>query len=214
MAELEGLERQILRSNLWRQLTQRVTLPWTLRFATLPDEAYVLEVGSGGGFNAEVMLDRFPRWRLVATDYDPDMVELCTKRLTRFGDRVEVRQADATQLSLPDDSFDMVVSVFVWHHVEDWRRATAECERVLRPGGRLLLVDFVAARLPAFFTKLFPPTSRYRMRDVRAALQVAGFPRWRVDILATLLYRLLAEKGTIDHVKPADRSVPTTGRAS
>lgn len=214
MAELEGLERRVLRSGFWRQLTQRVTLPWALRFASLPDDARVLEVGSGGGFNAEVMLDRFPRWRLVATDYDPDMVALCAERLARFGDRVEVRQADATALPLPDGSFDIVVSIFVWHHVEDWPRAISECERVLRPGGRLLLVDFVVASLPAFFTKLFPPTSRYRMRDVRAALQEAGFRRWRAKTLAAVLYRLLAEKRSIAETAPAGRSAQGSERAS
>lgn len=82
MAELEGLERHVLRSNAWGQVTQRFTLPWILGFASLPEEARVLEVGSGGGFNAEVMLERFPGWRLVATDYDPEMVELCANRLS------------------------------------------------------------------------------------------------------------------------------------
>lgn len=195
MAELEGFEKHVLRSGAWKHLTQRVTLPWVLRFASLPQEAQVLEVGSGGGFNAEVMLELFPGWRLVATDYDPEMVELCAERLVRFGDRVEVRQADAAKLAIPDVSFDIVVSIFVWHHVEDWPRATAECARVLRSDGRLVLADFVAARLPAIVTRFFPPMSRYRMRDVRAALGEVGFARWRAETLAGLVYRLEAEAG-------------------
>lgn len=214
MAELEGLEKHVLRSGAWKHLTQRVTLPWVLRFASLPEEAQVLEVGSGGGFNAEVMLELFPGWRLVATDYDPEMVELCAERLVRFGDRVEVRQADAAKLALPDASFDIVVSIFVWHHVEDWPRATAECARVLRPDGRLVLADFVAARLPAIVTKFFPPMSRYRLRDVRAALGEAGFARWRADTLAGLVYRLVAEEGSADDVRASGGSLPVGKRDS
>lgn len=206
MAELEGLEKRVLRSDVWKRLTQSVTLPWILRFAALPEKAEVLELGSGGGFNAEVMLERFPGWRLMATDFDPEMVELCARRLARFGDRVDVRQADAAKLPLPDASFDIVISIFVWHHVEDWPRATAECARVLRPGGRLVLLDFVAAHLPAIVARLFPPMSRYRMRDVRAALREAGFARWRVDTLARLVYRLVAVSPSANGAQASDAS--------
>ena len=209
MAELEGLERHVLRSNAWGQVTQRFTLPWILGFAALPEKAEVLEVGSGGGFNAEVMLERFPGWRLVATDYDPEMLELCAKRLSRFGDRVEVREADAAKLALRDDSFDIVISILVWHHIEDWPQATAECARVLHPGGQFLLVDFVAARLPAIITRFFPPMSRYRMRDVRAALRDAGFTRWRVQTSAGIVYRLVAEAGFAKGARSPDGIGPT-----
>lgn len=193
MAELEGLERHVLRSGLWKNLTQCVTLPWVLRFADLPEKASVLEVGSGGGFNAEIFLERFPGWRLVASDYDPEMVELCRDRLARFEDRVEARQADATHLPFPDASFDVVASIFVWHHVEDWPRATMECARVLRPGGRLLLVDLLAGVFPAPVARLFPPMSRYRLRDIKAVLRQSAFARWRIDAIGHLLYRMVAE---------------------
>lgn len=114
MAELEGIERHVLRSGFWKVLTQRLTLPWVLRFADLPEQASVLEVGSGGGFNAEVFLKRFPRWILTISDYDPEMVDLSRDRLARFPNVFDFRQADATQLPFSDDSFDVVISIFVW----------------------------------------------------------------------------------------------------
>lgn len=193
MAELEGLEKVVLKSGLWRNLTQRVTIPWVLRFAQPPERASVLEVGSGGGFNAEVFLEQFPGWRLTASDYDPEMVALGRERLAHFGDQVEIRQADATELPMASGSFDVVVSIFVWHHIEDWPRAMAECARVLRPGGQLILVDFLGAVFPAPVARFFPPMARYRMRDVRDALTAAGFARWRVDRIGRILYRLVAE---------------------
>ncbi len=159
-------------------------------------------------------LERFPAWRLLATDYDAEMIELCEERLPRFGDRVEVRQADATKLEMPDASVDLVVSIFVWHHVEEWTRATAECARVLRPGGRLLLVDFVSARQPTVVTRLFPPMSRYRMREVRSALRDAGFARWRATTTAGLVFRLVAENRSEDGFQAVRSSVPNVERAS
>ena len=193
MAEMEGLEKRVLKSGLWKNLAQRFTIPWVLRFARPPHQGVVLEVGSGGGFNAEVFLERFPGWRLVASDYDPEMVALCKERLARFDDRIEVRQADATDLPMASGSFDIAVSIFVWHHIEDWPSATAECARVLRPGGRLILADLLGAVFPSPVARLFPPMARYRLRDVRAALSAAGFARWRIDRVGRILYRLVAE---------------------
>ncbi len=194
MPEMEGLEKRVLRSGMWKSLTQKAILPWILRFADLPEDARALEVGSGGGFNAEVLLERFPDWRLTASDYDPEMVDLARRRLARFSDRANVEQADATSLAFPGGIFDVVIAIFVWHHVGDWREATAEVARVLRPGGTLLLVDLAAGFFPAPVAKLFPPTTRYRVSEVRDAFAGAGFSKWKIAPAGPLLYRALARK--------------------
>lgn len=196
MPELQRLERRVLQSGLWKTLTQRLTLPWALRIAPLPTDADVLEVGSGGGFNAEVFLQRFPGWRFTASDYDPEMVTLTRTRLGRYGSRLRVEQADATTLAFPDASFDVMISMFVWHHVGDWRKALAESARVLRPGGKLLLVDLTSAFFPPPVAKLFPPMSHYSIRDVRIAIPKAGFARWRISSIGPFLYRALAQTAT------------------
>jgi ubiquinone/menaquinone biosynthesis C-methylase UbiE len=53
-----------------------------------------------------------------------------------------VRQADIYDLALPKDSFDAVIIHQVLHYLDDGGRAVREAARVLRPGGRLLVVDF------------------------------------------------------------------------
>lgn len=196
MPEMQGLEKRLLQSSLWKALTQRVTLPWALRAGPLPEQADVLEVGSGGGFNAEVFLGRFPDWRLTASDYDPDMVERARAHLGRFGGRVGVERADATSLAFPGDSFDLVISIFVWHHVGDWRKATAECARVLRPGGSLLLVDLTSSCFPRPVAKLFPPAAYYALSELRDAMQQAGFIGWEPSTIGPFLYRVLAQSPT------------------
>ena len=57
-----------------------------------------------------------------------------------------VRQGDIYELALPKDSFDVVVVHQVLHFLDDGARAIHEAARVLRPSGRLLVVDFAAAR--------------------------------------------------------------------
>lgn len=190
---MDGFERRTLESGAWRVVTQRAILPWVLRFADLPNRATVLEIGSGAGYNAEVFLARYPQWDFTATDYDVEMVEQTAARIARFGDRARAEQADATALPYADGSFDLAVSIGVWHHVGSWEKALSECARVLRPGGRLLLVDL----LPTFFkgplAKLFPPVRTYTISEMRAQLADAGFARFRVRAAGSLWYRLVAE---------------------
>lgn len=188
--KMEGLERRLLMSGAWRLLTQRTVLPWVLRFADLPERADVLEIGSGAGFEAEALLDRFPGWRLVATDYDEEMVALASARVTRFGERVRVEQADATMLSYLEGAFDLIVAIFVWHHLGAWEGALTEARRVLRDAGQLLLVD-VLEGFP--IPPLGSPGRMYGLPELRAALSEAGFARWRVRSEGALWYRLLAE---------------------
>lgn len=203
MPEMEGLEKRMIEGDRWRLVTQRAVLPWVLRFADLPARADVLEVGCGAGYNAEVFCDRYPGWRYTATDIDPDMIARAGARLQRFGRFVRAEVADATKLPYDDDAFDLAISIGVWHHVGDWEAALADCARVLRPGGWLLLVDL----LPGFFkgplAKLFPPARTYTLNEMRAQLAAAGFARFRLRAAGTLWYRMVAET-------PRDGEAPAT----
>jgi SAM-dependent methyltransferase len=190
---MDELEKRALTSDAWRLVTQRAILPWVLRFADLPVRADVLEIGCGAGYNAEMFCDRYPGWHFTAADIDPDMVARARDRLARFSRYVDAEVADATALPFEDDSFDLVISIGVWHHVGSWEKALIECARVLRPGAWLLLVDL----LPGFFkgplAKLFPPPRAYTIGELREQLGAAGFARFRLRAAGTLWYRMVAE---------------------
>ena len=71
------------------------------------------------------------------------MLLLARDRLERAGLRnCSVRQGDIYDLPLANDSFDVVILHQVLHFLDDGARAIREAARVLRPGGRLLVVDF------------------------------------------------------------------------
>ena len=190
---MDGTEKRLLASEAWRVLAQRGVVPWISHFHDLTPDGDVLEIGSGAGFNAETFLDRYPWWRFTASDADPEMVAACAARLARFGPRVRVEHADATKLPYADATFDLVISLGVWHHVGDWERALAECRRVLRPGAHLLVADL----LPGFFVgpvgRAFPPVRSYTLGAMRAQLADAGFARFRMRAAKDLWYRLIAE---------------------
>jgi len=95
----------------------------------------ILEVGCGTGEFAARLLGEHPTATLVATDQSMRMVNL-----TRKGG-VDARVADVMDLPFDDARFDVVVAMWMLYHVPDLYRALAQVRRVLRPGGRLVLVD-------------------------------------------------------------------------
>jgi ubiquinone/menaquinone biosynthesis C-methylase UbiE len=148
MPEMSPFEQRFCRSAPWRWFAGSIVLPWALQGQQMSGD--VLEIGGGSGAMAAELVRLFPDVRLTATDYDDSMVEAARDRLREFGARVEVQQADATQLPFPDESFDAVVSFIMLHHVIDWEKAIAEAVRVLRPGGRLLGFDLLAGKAMRF----------------------------------------------------------------
>ena len=105
-------------------------------------EGEVLEVAIGTGRN----LPHYPQGiRLTGIEFSPAMLELASRQADQLGHKVDLRLGDAQALDLPDASFDTVVCTLSLCAIPDERRAIAEMRRVLRPGGRLLLLDHVAA---------------------------------------------------------------------
>ena len=141
MPEMSALARSFCTSPPYRALARWVLLPWALQGLSLSGEA--LEIGSGSGAMAAQLLRKFPALRLVATDYDPEMVAVAERSLARFGQRATAQRVDAAALPFPDGRFDVVLSFAMLHHVGDWAGATAEAIRVIRPGGYFVGYDLL-----------------------------------------------------------------------
>ena len=105
-----------------------------------PVEA-LLDLGTGTGRMLELFGPDIERG--LGLDLSLDMLALARARLDRAGLRhCTVRQGDIYDLALPKNSFDLVIVHQVLHFLDDGGRAVREAARVLRPGGRLLVVDF------------------------------------------------------------------------
>jgi SAM-dependent methyltransferase len=103
-----------------------------------------LDVGCGPAFLAcELGHEVGPGGRIVGLDESPEMLEAARARIAREGlaNRVEVQEGDAARLAFPAAAFDFVTAVQVYLYVPDVGGALEEAARVLRPGGRLAVVD-------------------------------------------------------------------------
>jgi ubiquinone/menaquinone biosynthesis C-methylase UbiE len=138
----------------------------------------VLEVGAGTGLN----LDHYPQAvRLTLLEPDPHMRRRLEERAARLGDPVEVVAGIAESLPFPDASFDAVVSTLTLCSVRDAGLAVAEARRVLRPGGRFLLLEHVRGEgARALLQDVLALPSRLLMqcspnRRTADAVRAAGF---------------------------------------
>jgi SAM-dependent methyltransferase len=106
----------------------------------LPDA--VVELGSGVGANLRYLA---PGSRLIAVEPNPAMHPRLRRAARRRGVLLDVRQVPAERTDLPDASAEVVVSSLVLCTVHDVDRVLAEVRRVLRPGGRFVFLEHVAA---------------------------------------------------------------------
>jgi SAM-dependent methyltransferase len=134
-------------------------------FAALLDLGDVLDVGSGDGSAASSLA---PYCRsLTCIDKNERMIEVASERLQRFC-HVNARVADVHDLPFVEASFDAVLLFHTLTYAENPARALGECARVLRPGGRLVLLCLDEHRqqeMTAPYGERHPGFSPQRIRD-------------------------------------------------
>ena len=100
----------------------------------------VADLGCGTGQLSETIAPHV--WRVVAVDGSADMLDAARTRLHGLPN-VDIRQGDLEALPLETEALDAAMLSLVLHYSPDPARALAEVARVLRPGGRLLIVDML-----------------------------------------------------------------------
>lgn len=141
----------------------------------------VLDVGCGTGLH----LDLYRKYQcaLHGIDPSPSMLEIAHKRL---GDAAELHRGDASDMPYQDGSFDLVITMLALHEMNPVTRSSVvhEMKRVLKPGGRMLLIDFHPGPILPFqgwVTKLIITVSeiaagREHFRNYRQFMAVRGLP--------------------------------------
>lgn len=169
--EMNPLLKTFVNSPLWAALLERWFLPPL--FAAMPRAPRrILEIGCGRGDTTRMLLERFPEATIAATDFDAAQVALAAKRVV--SGRVAFSRADAAELPFPDASFDLVVELNTFHHVERWVTAFGECGRVLAPGGAMALMDEPLRFWNPVFRRLDRPDAVFSRDEFLFAAADAG----------------------------------------
>ena len=146
-------------------------------FLSLLGEGWVVgDLGCGTGRTTE-MLVPFVR-QVIAVDGSDAMLESARRRLGD-ADRVSLRQGDLESLPITDRSLDLAVLLLTLHHVPDPGAVLREAHRVLKPGGRFLLVDMLPHAHEEYRQEMGHVWLGFSAERVRQELAQAGFDSLR-----------------------------------
>lgn len=121
----------------WRQEQEK------LSYYGLKDGMKILEVGSGPGFITEKLLKDYKNSHITALEINEDFIKYTKSHLKTEHDdnRLRLVHGDITDSNLQNESFDFVFVRLVLQHLENPEVAINEIYRVLKPGGKLVVID-------------------------------------------------------------------------
>ncbi len=167
----------------WSFYVDSTTRETMARLVVQPSDR-ILDVGCGTGELLARIAAKYPAARLAGLDPVPEMLEVARSKLSPA---VDLQVGWANALPWPDRSFEVVVSCNMFHYVTRPVAAVKEMERVLVPGGKILITDwcddYLACRLCNLYLRL---TSRahyktYRQHECADLLSKAGHGRARIE---------------------------------
>ncbi|MCP4246806.1 MAG: metalloregulator ArsR/SmtB family transcription factor [bacterium] len=142
--------------------------------ALLPEHWTVADVGAGTGYLLPLLTARFDH--VIAVDPVPDMLEIARSHpaLGR-ADNVEYRTGDLSKLPISDGQVDLALAILVLHHVPSPPEALAELRRIVKPGGRLLVVEQAAHQCAEFHERMQDRWWGFEPGELSGEIERAGF---------------------------------------
>jgi ubiquinone/menaquinone biosynthesis C-methylase UbiE len=173
----------------WRPYIN-ATLDAVLEVLTLRGDEAVLDVPCGTGELERGLLAKWPNLRLTGVDLSTGMLERA--RGKDVDCRVRWIEADVNFLPLTDQTFDYVVCANSFHYFQTPQQSLSELRRVLRPGGKLVLIDwcddYFACKLCSLWLRWTDPAfyRTYSLRRcsslvIQAELQIEEACRFRAN---------------------------------
>lgn len=173
----------------WSRTYDRSWLQWMifhpshelmLKHLRASDER-LLDIGCGTGQFLSRAVREFPNLQAVGLDLSAKMLDQGRPRFAAAGEQVAVVRGDSERLPFGNDTFDVVTCCHSFHHYPRQAAAVAEMYRVLRPGGRLMLIDGDRDRpwgwlvFDVVVTTLEGGVHHCSGRELRELFRLAGF---------------------------------------
>ena len=179
---LEGLERAVVFNRLRAAIGLRWELPRLLQGVTIPLGGRCLEIGTGMGWGTLGIIQRYPSLTAIASDYDQAILPVARAYIQQHAPTMHVAfcRANAKAFPFPDGTFDVVLALYVLHHVAGYREALRDISRVLKPGGCFLFIDVVRIPFLPRLRTVVPPDGLPSKSELTDLLVETGFgiERW------------------------------------
>jgi ubiquinone/menaquinone biosynthesis C-methylase UbiE len=174
---------------------------WGLTKVEIGLEFVILDVGCGGGKTLSLLAQLAPNGKVFGIDHSLDMVEYSKKVNKKLvtKNRVEIVEGSVEKMGFPNDYFDLVTAFETYYFWTNFFDALKEIKRVLKPGGKLLLVNEMVQDGVYEVTnaKLIEQTHvcLIPLEEIRKVMQSVGFVGVHVFIKAESAWNaVLAQK--------------------
>jgi ubiquinone/menaquinone biosynthesis C-methylase UbiE len=172
--------------DIWGSLTETKARQRALEMAQIKDGICVLEVATGTGLTFQEIVRANPIGQNIGVDLTPAMLEKARSRIGKLGlANYQLSVGDAYDLKFPDNQFDLMMNNYMFDLLpeKDFVRVLKEFKRVLKPNGRIVLVNMTKG---SHFYERFWETV-YRIN-----------PRWLGGCRGVLLSEAMQQAGFID----------------
>jgi ubiquinone/menaquinone biosynthesis C-methylase UbiE len=163
-----------------QRLRAQANLAWSLespillRFG-LQDGMSVLDLGCGPGSLTQQLLALLPHSQVMGLDTEQALLERAQQVVPAAdAERVQFVQASVMETGLADNSVDFAFARFVFQHLTDPVGAAREVLRVLKPGGRLAVIDVDEGSFPVMFDPAVPQLDALRQKSMQAQAARGG----------------------------------------
>ena len=141
-----------------------------IQVLALKPDAIIADIGSGTGYFSVRFANMTPKGRVYGVDTEPDMVKYLAERAKREGLKNVTAVAGAPDDPRLPEKADLIILVDVYHHVGDRERYFRQLQKLLKPGGRIAVIDF------RMDSPVGPPQSaRIAPERVKDELKRAGY---------------------------------------
>jgi tocopherol O-methyltransferase len=136
----------------------------------------IFDLGCGIGGSSLFLADKFRQAKITGISLSPVQINRAKERSKELGfsDRTNFLVADALSIPFPDNSFDLVWSLESGEHMADKHKFLQECDRILKPGGKLILATWCHRPLDSQIG--FQPLSNYEQRHLQRIYDVYALP--------------------------------------
>ena len=180
------------------------TLTFLKDFAAISPSATVLDIACGTGEFARLLLAEHPQQQITGIDLSAQMLNIARYKLANYP-QVSLQQASVEALPFENQSFDVVISASAFHYFDRPEIALQEMKRVLKPDGKLVILDWCKdywwCRLCDLVLPAIDPAHRYCYTEAQfhSLLQRAGFCLGQADrVRVNLVWGLMVATAVPD----------------